>query len=72
MARAVLFDGRNSADKLVLVAPTQRQELRDLTESDGRFAVDNRLHYCWSEKREAETLSDNLCVITGRNCQILD
>jgi hypothetical protein len=43
-----------------------------LTESDGRFAVDNRLHYCWSEKREAETLSDNLCVITGRNCQILD
>ena len=44
----------------MLVAPTQRQVLRDLTESDGRFAVDNRLHYYWSEKREAETLSDNL------------
>lgn len=40
----------------MLVAPTQRQVLRDLTESDGRFAVDNRLHYYWSEKREAETL----------------
>jgi hypothetical protein len=34
------FDDRNSADKLVLVAPTQRQELWDLTESDERFAVE--------------------------------
>jgi hypothetical protein len=58
LARApITLDGRKSADKLVLVAPTQRQEPRDLTESDG-FAVDNRLHYCWSEKCEAETLSD--------------
>ena len=52
----------------MLVAPTQRQELRDLTESDGRLSVDNRLHNCWSEKCEAETLSDNLCIAadTGR------
>jgi hypothetical protein len=59
LARApITLDGRKSADKLVLVAPTQRQEPRDLTESDGWFAIDNRLHYCWSEKCEAETLSD--------------
>jgi hypothetical protein len=60
------------ADQSALFLPRQRQDLWDLLEHDRDFAMDYSFRYCRSEKRQPQSLANDLWIIFRGSGQLLD